>query len=79
MSRHRIVNPPELGEPSGFSHAVVASGRTVHRAGQIGAGATLAAQFDDALADVVGRNDDGHARRIFAAVTAPLCAKNLAA
>jgi hypothetical protein len=27
MSRHRIVNPPELGAPSGFSHAVIA-GRT---------------------------------------------------
>jgi enamine deaminase RidA (YjgF/YER057c/UK114 family) len=48
MSRHRIVNPPELGEPSGFSHAVVSSGSTVHLAGQIGAGATLAEQFDDA-------------------------------
>jgi enamine deaminase RidA (YjgF/YER057c/UK114 family) len=48
MSRHRIVNPPELGAPSGFSHAVVASGRTVHLAGQIGAGTTLAEQFDDA-------------------------------
>lgn len=49
MSRHRIVNPPELGAPSGFSHAVVASGTTVHLAGQIGAGATLVEQFDSAL------------------------------
>jgi enamine deaminase RidA (YjgF/YER057c/UK114 family) len=49
MSRHRIVNPPELGVPSGFSHAVVADGRTVHLAGQIGRGATLVEQFDDAL------------------------------
>lgn len=48
MSRHRIVNPPELGEPSGFSHAVVANGRTVHLAGQTGAGATIVEQFDDA-------------------------------
>jgi enamine deaminase RidA (YjgF/YER057c/UK114 family) len=48
MSRHRIVNPPELGAPSGFSHAVVADGRTVHLAGQVGAGATLVEQFDDA-------------------------------
>jgi enamine deaminase RidA (YjgF/YER057c/UK114 family) len=48
MSRHRIVNPPELGVPSGFSHAVVADGRTVHLAGQIGAGATLVEQFDHA-------------------------------
>lgn len=49
MSRHRIVNPPELGDPSGFSHAVVSSGTTVHLAGQIGAGATLVEQFDSAL------------------------------
>lgn len=48
MSRHRIVNAPELGQPSGFSHAVVADGRTMHLAGQIGAGATLVEQFDDA-------------------------------
>jgi enamine deaminase RidA (YjgF/YER057c/UK114 family) len=48
MSRHRIVNSPELGVPSGFSHAVVADGKIVHLAGQIGAGATLAEQFDDA-------------------------------
>jgi enamine deaminase RidA (YjgF/YER057c/UK114 family) len=53
MSRHRIVNPPELGPPSGFSHAVVASGRTVHLAGQIGAGATLAEQFSGAAGRLV--------------------------
>ena len=28
------VNPVSLGKPSGFSHAVVATGRTVHLAGQ---------------------------------------------
>lgn len=28
------VNPPELGRPSGFSHAVIGSGRTVFLAGQ---------------------------------------------
>ena len=53
MSPHRIVNPPELGEPSGFSQAVVASGRTVHLAGQIGTGRTLAEQFDDAAAKMI--------------------------
>ncbi|HET6871306.1 MAG TPA: Rid family hydrolase [Solirubrobacteraceae bacterium] len=53
MSRHRIVNPPELGAPSGFSHAVIADGRTVHLAGQIGAGATLVEQFDDAARRLV--------------------------
>ena len=48
MSRHEIVNPPELGVPSGFSHAVVSSGTIVHLAGQIGAGGSLVAQFDHA-------------------------------
>jgi hypothetical protein len=42
MSGHRIVKPPELGEPSGFWHAVMSSGSTVHLAGQIGEGATQA-------------------------------------
>jgi enamine deaminase RidA (YjgF/YER057c/UK114 family) len=50
-ARHRIVAPPELPEPSGYAHAVVAApGRTVYLGGQTGAGATLAAQFDAAAA-----------------------------
>ena len=53
MSPHRIVNPPELGAPSGFSHAIVATGRTVHLAGQIGAGATIAEQFDSAAENMM--------------------------
>jgi enamine deaminase RidA (YjgF/YER057c/UK114 family) len=53
MSPHRIVNAPELGEPSGFSHAVVATGTTVHLAGQIGAGATIAEQFDSAAENMM--------------------------
>lgn len=44
----QIVNPPELGPPTGFSHAV-RSGPTVHLAGQIGSGASLPEQFDEAL------------------------------
>ena len=37
MSAHEIVNPAELAEPSGFSHAVVAApGRTVYLGGQAG-------------------------------------------
>jgi enamine deaminase RidA (YjgF/YER057c/UK114 family) len=48
----RIVNPPELPAPRGFSHAVVANG-TVYLAGQIGAGTTLAEQFDAAAANLV--------------------------
>jgi enamine deaminase RidA (YjgF/YER057c/UK114 family) len=53
MSTHRLVNAPELGQPSGFSHAVVATGRTVHLAGQIGAGATIAEQFDSAAGNML--------------------------
>jgi enamine deaminase RidA (YjgF/YER057c/UK114 family) len=53
MSPHRIVNPPELGPPSGFSHAVVATGRTVHLAGQIGAGETIAEQFGNAAGSMI--------------------------
>jgi enamine deaminase RidA (YjgF/YER057c/UK114 family) len=59
---HRLVNPPELAPPVGFSHAVVAApGRVVHLGGQAGldpAGrvdpaATLVEQFDLALANLV--------------------------
>jgi enamine deaminase RidA (YjgF/YER057c/UK114 family) len=53
MTRHRIVNPPELGDPSGFSHAVLATGTTIHLAGQIGRGATLVEQFDAAARNLV--------------------------
>jgi enamine deaminase RidA (YjgF/YER057c/UK114 family) len=45
---NEIINPPELGPPAGFAHAVRA-GATVYLAGQTGAGATLAEQFDAAL------------------------------
>lgn len=56
---HRLVNPPELLPPVGFSHAVVAApGRTVHLGGQTGHRADeslpegLVAQFDQAAANV---------------------------
>jgi enamine deaminase RidA (YjgF/YER057c/UK114 family) len=49
---NRIVNPAELGEPRGFSHAIVA-GDTIYLAGQIGAGETLTEQFDGALGNLV--------------------------
>jgi enamine deaminase RidA (YjgF/YER057c/UK114 family) len=52
MSRHRIVNPPELGRPSGFSHALQA-GDTVYLAGQIGRGESMAEQFDDAVGNLL--------------------------
>jgi enamine deaminase RidA (YjgF/YER057c/UK114 family) len=49
---NRIVNPPELGEPKGFSHAVV-SGGTVYLAGQIGEGETLVEQFEGAARNLL--------------------------
>ncbi|MGH3508968.1 MAG: RidA family protein [Nocardioidaceae bacterium] len=56
----RYVNPPSLAEPSGFSHAVVATGTTVHLAGQTGmdaagriVGGGVVAQFERALANVL--------------------------
>ena len=51
---HRIVNPPELPEPSGYAHAVVAApGRTVYLGGQTGTGDTVTAQFDTAAASLL--------------------------
>lgn len=47
-----IVNPPELPEPVGFAHAVVAGG-AVYLGGQIGEGATLVEQFDSAAGRIV--------------------------
>ena len=47
-----IVNPPELPEPVGFSHAVVAGG-AVYLGGQIGEGDTVVEQFDSAAAKLL--------------------------
>ena len=54
------VNPPTLAAPSGFSHAVVATGTTVFLAGQTGmdpSGAIVrggvVAQFEQALANLL--------------------------
>ena len=55
------INPPELGRPSGFSHAVVATGgRLVFLAGQTAyddsgsiAGADIVAQFERALGNLL--------------------------
>jgi enamine deaminase RidA (YjgF/YER057c/UK114 family) len=47
-----IVNPPELPEPVGYAHAVVAGG-TVYLGGQIGEGTTVVEQFDSAAGRVV--------------------------
>lgn len=52
MARALIVNPPELPEPVGFAHAVVAGG-TVYLGGQTGEGASLVEQFDSAAGKLV--------------------------
>jgi enamine deaminase RidA (YjgF/YER057c/UK114 family) len=52
VERPVIVNPPDLPEPVGYAHAVVAGG-AVYLGGQIGEGATLVEQFDSAAAKVV--------------------------
>jgi enamine deaminase RidA (YjgF/YER057c/UK114 family) len=60
MNSERI-NPPELGRPSGFSHAVsVTASRMVFLAGQLGTGRDskivaggVVAQFEQALANVL--------------------------
>lgn len=61
MTTHVIVNPPELMEPTGFSHAIVAgAGSTVYLAGQTAhrrdgslPGPGLVEQFDAAAGNVV--------------------------
>jgi enamine deaminase RidA (YjgF/YER057c/UK114 family) len=52
VERPVIVNPPELPEPVGFAHAVVAGG-AVYLGGQIGEGETLVEQFDSAAGRLV--------------------------
>jgi enamine deaminase RidA (YjgF/YER057c/UK114 family) len=54
------VNPPALAAPSGFSHAVVATGTTVFLAGQTGMDASgaivpggVVAQFEQALSNLL--------------------------
>ena len=54
MSEHLIVNPPELGEPVGFAHAVVAAhGRMVWLGGQVGGGESVVEQFDIAATNLI--------------------------
>lgn len=54
------INPPSLAAPSGFSHAVVATGTTVFLAGQTGMDSSgaivpggVAAQFEQALTNLL--------------------------
>ena len=55
-----FVNPPELGRPSGFSHAAVGAGKVVFLAGQTALDATgrvvgdgVVEQFERALANLL--------------------------
>lgn len=55
-----FVNPPELGSPSGFSHAAVGSGRVVFLAGQTAldatgavVGDTMVEQFERAMSNLL--------------------------
>jgi enamine deaminase RidA (YjgF/YER057c/UK114 family) len=54
------INPPALARPSGFSHAVRASGTTIYLAGQTGMDASgaiihggMVAQFEQALTNLL--------------------------
>jgi enamine deaminase RidA (YjgF/YER057c/UK114 family) len=60
MSKLERINPPELARPSGFSHAVVATGTSVHLAGQTAldqsgriVGGTVVEQFEQALSNLL--------------------------
>jgi len=58
VTGRRVVNPPGVLEPVGYSHAVLRSGTPVFIAGQVGA---------DASGAVVGPGDaDAQARQAFA-------------
>jgi enamine deaminase RidA (YjgF/YER057c/UK114 family) len=58
--RVQRVNPPELGRPSGFSHATIGTGRIVFLAGQTSldpsgtfVGGTVVEQFERALGNLL--------------------------
>jgi enamine deaminase RidA (YjgF/YER057c/UK114 family) len=60
MSKLERINPPELARPSGFSHAVVATGTSVHLAGQTAldqsgriVGGSVVEQFEQALSNLL--------------------------
>lgn len=60
MSHLRRVNPDSLARPSGFSHAVVGTGTTVHLAGQTALDASgtvvgdgVVGQFEQALSNLL--------------------------
>ena len=58
--RHEYINPPEMGEPKGFSHAVVAEGKAVFLAGQTAldehgqiVGGDVVAQFEKSMGNLL--------------------------
>jgi enamine deaminase RidA (YjgF/YER057c/UK114 family) len=60
MANLQRINPPSLAKPSGFSHAVIARGTTIHLAGQTGMDASgaiveggLVPQFEQALSNIL--------------------------
>jgi len=60
MANLQRINPTSLAKPSGFSHAVIARGTTIHLAGQTGVDASgaivpggIVAQFEQALANLL--------------------------
>ncbi|WP_340686854.1 RidA family protein [Amycolatopsis coloradensis] len=60
VTRMERINPPELGRPSGFSHAVAATGRFVFLAGQTAldeqnriVGDGVVEQFERALSNLL--------------------------
>ena len=62
MARPLIVNPPELPEPVGFAHAVVAGG-AVYLGGQTGAGSAQRGDEPDQLVSLVIYTTDIEAYR----------------
>ena len=60
MANLQRINPSSLAKPSGFSHAVIARGTTIHLAGQTGMDSSgaivpggLVPQFEQALANLI--------------------------
>ena len=60
MANLQRINPTSLAKPSGFSHAVIARGTTIHLAGQTGVDASgaivaggVVAQFEQALSNLL--------------------------
>ena len=49
----KVINPAGWAEPKGYSNGMLAKGRILHVAGQIGGGADFVAQFGAALDNVL--------------------------